>query len=66
MNGYWMFKCDDDGHDYLIRVADRLKFDKLLEEGNHEEFNDVFGGHRLGQHIGRYIFKDPQVLGGSE
>jgi len=65
MDGYWMFKCDNDGHDYLIRVADRLRFDKLLAE-DEQKFYHVFGGNMLGQHIGRYIFKDPQVLRGSE
>jgi len=63
--GYWMFKWDDDSHCYLIPVADRLHFDNLLFEDTNK-FNDVFGEYRLNQHPSRYIFKDPQVLEGSE
>lgn len=41
----FVFKTDNDGHWYLIRMEDREKFDALLdrgEEDNYEEFNNLF------------------------
>jgi len=54
------FKCDEDGHWYLIKVEEKKRFDKLLydEDDEYEQFEEAFGNNRLDMHISNYSFID--------
>jgi hypothetical protein len=57
------FKKDDDGHNYLIPLADVKKFGDLISIGcdtdNFNEFEEAFGDTRC-DHPSLYSFTDPK------
>lgn len=60
---------DDDGHYFLINMADVDEFHKLLEgddDGLWTNFNNKFGGQMLSWHLSAYNFTDPRTATGEE
>jgi len=57
------FECDEDGHWYLIPIASKKLFDKLLYgEDDETKFINTFDKMRLNMHISNYTFLDCQEI----
>lgn len=62
MSERWCFLSDDDGHDYLVPLRLRAKFQKDMEQAySTDDFScvDWVDQYRTGCHIGCYSFTDP-------